>query len=55
LHAERVVELQQERLDSLTADQLEAEGIEAGLRPGGRIEIAPTSDHVGSVVVVLDA
>jgi SAM-dependent methyltransferase len=54
-HAERVVELQQERLDSLTADQLEAEGIEAGLRPGGRIEIAPTSDHVGSVVVVLDA
>lgn len=51
----RAVELHRERLDSLTAAQLERAGIDAGLHPAGRIEIAPTSDHVGSVVVMLDA
>lgn len=53
--AKRAVELHHERLDSLTAAQLERAGIEAGLRPAGRTQIAPTSDHVGSVVVMLDA
>ncbi|HEY1523888.1 MAG TPA: class I SAM-dependent methyltransferase [Solirubrobacteraceae bacterium] len=52
---ERVVEVHRERLDSLTAAQLERDGIEAGLRPAGRTEIGPTPDHVGSVVVMLDA
>jgi cyclopropane fatty-acyl-phospholipid synthase-like methyltransferase len=52
--AKRVVELHRERLDALTADELERGGIEAGLRPAGRAEIGPTSDHVGSVVVMLD-
>jgi hypothetical protein len=53
--SERVVVLHTERLDSLTAVELERDGIETGLRPAGRTEIAPTSDHVGSVVVMLDA
>jgi SAM-dependent methyltransferase len=52
---ERVVELHRDRLDSLTAGQLEQHAIQAGLRPAGRAEIAPTADHVGSVVVMLDA
>jgi len=52
---QRVVELHRERLDALTADQLERAGIQAGLRPAGQAEIGPTSDHVGSVVVMLDA
>jgi hypothetical protein len=41
-------------LDGLTAGRLEREGAEIGLRPAGRIEIAATADHVGSVVVMLD-
>lgn len=53
--AQRVIELHRERLDSLTAVELERSAVEAGLRPAGRTEIAPTSDHVGSVVVILDA
>jgi SAM-dependent methyltransferase len=52
--ADRAVELHRDRLDSLSAIQLEREGAEAGLRPAGRTEIAATSDHVGSVVVMLD-
>jgi SAM-dependent methyltransferase len=39
---------------ALTADGLEREGEEAGLVPKGRRRIGPTSDHVGSVVVILD-
>lgn len=54
-NVQRTVELHRERLDALTAAELEQDGIEAGLRPAGRTEIAPTSDHVGSVVVMLDA
>lgn len=41
------------RLDRLTAPQLEAEAIAAGLRPRERVEVSPTSDHVGSVVCIL--
>ena len=40
-------------LDRLTADQLEREGEASGLVPRGRRVIQPTSDHVGSVVVML--
>ncbi len=42
-------------LDALDADRLEAEAAAAGLRPRERLVIAPTSDHVGSVVCVLEA
>jgi SAM-dependent methyltransferase len=42
-------------LDGVTADELELEGEAAGLLPAGRIEIAPTPDHVGSVVVIMHA
>lgn len=41
------------RLDRLSADRLEREGAQAGLRPSGRALIPPTSDHVGSTVVML--
>jgi SAM-dependent methyltransferase len=43
------------RLDRVTADELELEGRDAELLPAGRIEIAPTPDHVGSVVVMMHA
>jgi SAM-dependent methyltransferase len=43
------------RLDRVTADELELEGQAAELLPSGRIEIAPTPDHVGSVVVMMHA
>jgi hypothetical protein len=36
----------------VTAAELQAEGIEAGLRPLEILEISPTSEHVGSEVVV---
>ena len=39
----------------LGAGTLEAEALAAGLRPAGRIEIAPTDAHVGSTVVLLEA
>ena len=51
----RLVEMHQDRIDLLTADHLEREASAAGLRPAGRTEIAATGDHVGSVVVMLDA
>jgi SAM-dependent methyltransferase len=51
----RRVEIRRDRLDALSVDRLEREGREAGLRPAGRREIAATSDHVGSVVVMFDA
>jgi SAM-dependent methyltransferase len=41
------------RLDRLTAASLERESVDAGLRPFARVTIPPTSDHVGSVVVIL--
>lgn len=40
-------------LDALTADQLAAEGVAAGLRDGGRLRVEATDEHVGSEVVVL--
>jgi SAM-dependent methyltransferase len=41
------------RLDRLDADALEREATAAGLHLIGRLEIAPTRDYVGSVVVLL--
>ena len=41
------------RIDRLSAIELEREAGEVGLHPAGRIEIPPTADHVGSVVVML--
>ena len=41
-------------LQALTAEQLEAEAIAAGLRPVGRREIPATDAHVGSTVVLLE-
>lgn len=49
----RTVEEDVVRIDALTADELECEGSAAGLDRAGRIEVPPTSDHVGSVVVML--
>lgn len=43
------------RLDRIDADRLEAEASAAGLGRRERLEIAPTADHVGSVVCVLEA
>jgi SAM-dependent methyltransferase len=41
-------------LDALDADALEAEAAAVGLRPGGRLEVAPADGYLGSVVVILD-
>jgi hypothetical protein len=41
------------RLDQLAATGLEREGQAAGFRVAARMTIAPTEDHVGSVVVML--
>ena len=51
----RSVEQDVVRIDALTADELEHEAEAAGLTAAGRVEVAPTSDHVGSVVVMLRA
>jgi len=40
-------------LDRLSADELEDEARAAGLVPRGRLTVAATADHVGSVVVTL--
>ena len=40
-------------LASLTASELEAEGVAAGLRPGRRRWIGDTDAHIGSTVVML--
>jgi SAM-dependent methyltransferase len=42
-------------LDLLTAAQLASEAASAGLAVRERIEVSPTSDHVGSTIVVLEA
>ena len=47
-------ELYTVRLDSVSADELEREAEKAGLRPAGRRAVAPTPDHVGSTVVLLE-
>jgi SAM-dependent methyltransferase len=43
------------RLDRLPADLVEGEGEAVGLTARERIEVPPTSDHVGSTIVVLGA
>jgi hypothetical protein len=43
-----------EHLDLLDAVTLETEGLAAGLRPAGRLEVPPSDGHVGSTVVVLE-
>jgi SAM-dependent methyltransferase len=47
--------LDEVRLHRLDAAALEREARPAGLRPAGRRELAPTADHVGSTVVLLEA
>jgi SAM-dependent methyltransferase len=42
------------RLDRLTAAELEREARAVGLRPRSPGGVAPTTDHVGSLVVMLD-
>lgn len=49
--SERVDEV---RLSLLTAEAVEEEAIEVGLKPAGRRAILPTDDHVGSTVVLLE-
>jgi hypothetical protein len=43
------------RLELVSCDELEADLVEAGITPSGRLQIPPTKDHVGSVVVLADA
>jgi len=42
-------------LNRVSSDQLEREGLAAGLRPEPAREVPPTADHVGSTVVMLRA
>jgi SAM-dependent methyltransferase len=51
---ERHVEENEERLQSLSAIQVEAEGLAAWLRPSGRLTVPPTELYCGSTVVVLE-
>lgn len=55
LRGRRRIEEHRTRLDQLSAAELEREALAAGLRPLARVTIPPTRDHVGSVVVILDA
>jgi SAM-dependent methyltransferase len=48
---ELTVELDEVRLDSVSAETLEREGADAGLRPSGRTQIPATDEYVASVVV----
>lgn len=48
-------ELDIKRLDGVSASELESEAEAQGMRPAARRSIAPTADHVGSTVVVLEA
>jgi SAM-dependent methyltransferase len=43
-----------DRLEALDAEALEAEGVAAGLRPAGRLEVAPADGYLGSLVVILE-
>jgi SAM-dependent methyltransferase len=43
------------RLDRLPASRLVAEAATAGLAARERIEVSPTTDHVGSTIVVLES
>jgi SAM-dependent methyltransferase len=46
-------ELNEVRIQALSAERLEAEGAEVGLAAVERLDIPPTDAHVGSTVVVL--
>lgn len=50
---ERTVELDAIHLDGLTAEALEREAAEVGLRPVGRAVVPETLDYAGSAVVML--
>jgi SAM-dependent methyltransferase len=52
---ELTVELDEVGLDSISAETLEREGADAGLRPSGRTQIPATDDYVASVVVTFRA
>jgi SAM-dependent methyltransferase len=43
------------RLELVSCDELEADLVEAGITPSGRLEIPPTKEHTGSIVVLGDA
>lgn len=48
-------ELYSVHLDRVSPAELEHEARSAGLKPAGQLEVAPTPDHVGSTVVLLEA
>jgi SAM-dependent methyltransferase len=48
-------ELYSVHLDGVSPAELEDEARSAGLKPAGQLEVAPTPDHVGSTVVLLEA
>jgi SAM-dependent methyltransferase len=52
---ERTETVSEIRLELLSADTFEEEALAAGLVLAGRREVAPTDDHVGSVVVLATA
>lgn len=54
-HGERVVTQDLVTLDKLTPDELEAEGVAAGLRVLPRREVPWSDDYIGSAVVMLGA
>jgi SAM-dependent methyltransferase len=47
-------EVDEIELRALAAEQVEAEAVDAGLRPAGRRKIPATDAHVGSTVVLLE-
>src|SRR5581483_1610503 len=42
-----------DRLDPLDAGRLEAEALDAGLRPRGQVEVPATEGYLGAAIVVL--
>jgi hypothetical protein len=48
-------ELYSIHLDAVSADDLEREAASVGLLSAGRRTVAPTPDHVGSTIVLLEA
>ena len=55
LKGERTAAQDRVRIAALSAPELEAETLEAGLRLGARRIVVPTPDHVGSTVVIARA
>jgi SAM-dependent methyltransferase len=54
-HGQLTEELHQERLDELSATELEEEALGAGFEPAGRVQLAESDGYVGSTVVLLEA